>query len=304
MRVLIPTGRQSEAALRAALAKVTDITFDIVVTGEIASFLTPAALEKLLREKRPDCAVVSGMCTASFAEVERSCGIPVYLGTRHAADMALSIPLLKAGRLSRTAPADFLLGEEKQKEAVRRLAEIEESADAAFSIRGVKTGNGAPIKIIYEIMDAPSVPDLRKRTEAAFLAGADIVDLGFGFDAAEADVVRCFGELADLPGPLSIDTLNPDLIRAALFRADLIFSLTEETLPHLAEDVKKSGAAAVLISRKGAPLEDIVRMAKIAGLSKIFADPVLLPPLSGMTESLAAYQKEYGCPKVLGCVNV
>ncbi|HJJ48221.1 MAG TPA: dihydropteroate synthase-like protein [Methanocorpusculum sp.] len=304
MRVLVPTGRQSEAVLRAALARVDDISFEIVVTGEIASFLTPAALEKLLRERDADCAVVSGMCTASFSDVEASCGIPVFLGTRHAADMALAVPLLKAGKLSRTMAADFLLTMEKQKEAERRLIEIEDKSDAAFSIRGVKIGCGAPVKIIYEIMDAPSVSNLRARADAAFASGADIVDLGFGFDATEQDVIRCFSELADVSGALSIDTLNPDLIRAGLFRADLIFSLTDETLPLLAEDVKKSGAAAVLISRSGAPLEDIVKTAKAAGLTKVFADPVLQPPLSGMVSSLAAYEKEYGCPKVLGCVNV
>lgn len=304
MYVLFPTGRQSEAMLRAALAPVTDISYEICVTGEIASFLTPFVLEKILTEHSCDCAVISGMCTASFAETEKKCGIPIYRGTRHAADMRLCIGLLKADRLSRTQAADFLLSEEKTKDALCRIAEAEKTADADFEIRGVKFGKGAPIKIIHEIMDAPLCENLRERAIAAFADGADAVDLGFGFDATEADVVRCFRELENLPGILSIDTLNPALICASLFRADLIFSLSAETLPLLADEVKQSGAAAVLISRGGVSLKDTITLAKEYGLEKIFADPVLLPPLSGMTESLGKYAAEYNCPKVLGCVNV
>ncbi|WP_243669640.1 hypothetical protein [Methanoculleus chikugoensis] len=40
-------------------------------------------------------AIVSGMCTASFADVERETGVPVYRGPRHAADLVPVLSVLE-----------------------------------------------------------------------------------------------------------------------------------------------------------------------------------------------------------------
>jgi len=304
MHVLFPTGRQSAPSLVLALSKVTEFTCEIIETGEIASFLTPAALEKLIASHTCDLAVVSGMCTASFHDTEKRTGIPIRKGTRHAADMGICVPLIAAGRLSAEMPADDMLAEEKRKAARENLVLAEWEADAFFTIRGVKIGGTSRIKVIHEIMDAHRHPFLRDAVIRAHENGADIVDLGFGFDATEDDVIRCFSMTADLDIPLSIDTLDPELIEASLFRADLILSLTKETIPLLAEKILEAGAAVVLIPRDDASLEETIRSAVGAGLFRILADPLLQPPLSGMTRSLAGYLPETICPKVLGCVNV
>ncbi len=303
MHVLFPTGRQSEAALGAALAGVDAFTFEIVPVGEIASFLSPGMLARLVCADSYDLVVVSGMCTASFDSVEASFGIPVRKGTRHAADMRLCVPLIVSNNLSATVPADDLLADERRRFAASRLADLEAAAEPAFTLRDVKFGGSSRIKVIHEIMDAHRHPSLRDAVLSAASCGADVVDLGFGFDATPADVHRCFAEIADVDIPLSVDTIDPDLIRAALFRADMIFSLTRETIPLLADAVRTAEAAVVLIPRN-ATLEETVLAAKDAGLSKILADPLLQPPLSGMVSSLAEYLPEFGCPKVLGCVNV
>lgn len=304
MHILFATGRQSKDALCASLSKIDTFTYDVCVCGEIASFLTPRQLENFILQNRYDCAVVSGMCTASFEEVAKKTGVKIFKGTRHASDMALCEHLILNKKLSQTKPADELLSEEIKKNAAEKLIKEEVDAGFDFTLRGVKFGKNSRIKVICEIMDAHRCPDLRRKAELAFESGADAVDLGFGFDATPADVSRCFKELEDLPGPLCVDTINPDLIRAALFRADLIFSLTGDTVDLLAGDVKKSGAAAVLIAGKEGSLESAVGSAEAAGLEKIMADPILMPPLSGMTESFAGYTKDFGHPKVLGCVNV
>lgn len=303
MHVLFPTGRQSEAVLHAALEGTDAFTYIVVPTGEIASFLSPGMLSRLLSSAAYDLVVVSGMCTASFAEIEQSCGIPVRKGTRHAADMRMCVPLILSGGLSATVPADDLLTDERRRQATTRLAELEAASVPSFTLRGVAFGGTSRIKVIHEIMDAHRHPALRDACLAAAECGADVVDLGFGFDATPDDVRCCFVEVADLDIPLSVDTLDPDLIAAALFRCDLIFSLTAETLPLLAGHVAAAGAASVLIPR-GASLQDMVAAAKKSGLTKILADPLLQPPLSGMIGSLAGYLPEFGCPKVLGCVNV
>ena len=304
MHVLFPTGRQTETSLTAALSGVTDFTYDIVVSGEIASFLTPERLRTLMEKHPCDAVIVSGMCTADFSSVSAETKTPIYRGTRHAADMRLAVPLLLAGRLSAAFAADSLLDAERRAEAQKRLETLETEADCDYLIRGVKFGGESRIKVLCEIMDAHRCPTLRETAKRALRDGADGIDLGFGFDATEADVVRCFSELADLDCVLSVDTLSPDLIRAALFRADIIFSLTAQTLPLLAEDVRKAGAAAVIIPRDGAELSASVSAARNAGLSVLFSDPLLQPPLSGMTESLAGFLPDFGAPKVMGCVNV
>lgn len=304
MHILFPTGRQSLQALTEALNDVDSFTFAIVPTGEIASFLTPARLEALLRESPADAVVVSGMCTADFSGVTGNTSVPVFRGTRHAADMRMCVPLIASGQLSPTVPADALLADEKRKEAAKRLIDMEEEADAALMIRGVKFGGTARIKVLCEIMDAHRTPELRRKAEQALASGADGIDLGFGFDAEPEDVLRCLAELESLPCPISIDTLSPELIAAGLFRADLIFSLTKATLPLAGPAVRDAGRAAVCIPRDGASLAETVAAAKESGLTRLFADPLLQPPLSGMVESLAGFLADYGAPKVMGCVNV
>jgi dihydropteroate synthase-like protein len=303
VHVLFPTGHRSETALHSALAGVDAFTYEIVPMGEIASFLSPGMLQRLLVSGGYSLVVVSGMCTASFAEIEQSCGVPIRRGTRHATDMRLCVPLILAGALSSSVPADEVLASERRRQAASRLAKMENEADAAFTVRGVKFGGSSRIKVIHEIMDAHRHPSLRDAVFAAVVGGADVVDLGFGFDATPENVRRCFAEVADLDIPLSVDTLDPDLIEAALFRCDLIFSLTTKTISLLADKIQAADAAVVLISRE-ASLADTVAAAKAAGLLKTLADPLLQPPLSGMIASLADYLLEYGCPKVLGCVNV
>lgn len=304
MHVLFPTGSHSYAVLCSALQNISGFTYEIVVTGEIASFLPPATLKSLIAEHPADCAVVSGMCTADFSPVEKETGVPVFRGTRHAADMRLCISRLIAGTLSKTQAADLLLEDERKQEAKKQLISLEKDADCFFTIRGMKFGKNSRIKVLAEIMDAHRNNNLRQAAENLLSSGADGVDLGFGFDATPDDVKRCFTELADLDCVLSVDTQNPDLIRASLFRADLIFSLTLDTLPVLAKEVRLSGAAAVVLPCEGLSLEAIVQKAHNLGIDKVFADPLLQPPLSGMTASLAGYLQEFGAPKVMGCVNV
>ncbi len=91
----------------------------MVVTGEIASFLTPHILHVLIKKGTYDLVIVSGMCTASFEQVERETGVPVYRGPRHAADLALILPVLDTITLSRTVPADEFLAAKKADDAIR-----------------------------------------------------------------------------------------------------------------------------------------------------------------------------------------
>jgi dihydropteroate synthase-like protein len=299
MRILLPTGAATESLVRRA---AVGYDADVVVTGEIASFLTPHALRLLLKDKMYDCVIISGMCTASFDQVERESGITIYRGPRHAADLAMVLPLLGTETLSRTIPADDFLAARKAENALRRIEEQEQEAQPDFLIRGVKIGGGSRIKVLAEIMDAHRCGDIRRVVEDYLALGADIVDLGFGFDAVPDDVTRVFSLLSDIDAPLAVDTQDPSLIRAALGRADIVLSLQETNIPVVGKEGGEAGVAAVVVPGNSTLTKNIV-LAKKAGIRCIIADPLLQPVGSGFTRSLSRFRK-FNCPIFFGAGNV
>jgi dihydropteroate synthase-like protein len=158
------------------------------------------------------------------------------------------------------------------------------------------------VKVLAEIMDAHHEQDILTRVNEFFRKGADIVDLGFGFDATPGDVQRVFCELEEVPGPLAADTQDPDLIKAALGRADLILSLTEENIPFVGGLIADHGSGAVVIPGR-LSLEENIRLAEKAGISCIIADPLLQPAGSGLVSSLCGFRKT-GYPLFFGAGNV
>jgi dihydropteroate synthase-like protein len=300
MRLLLPTGELTEAAVRSA-ARGYDA--DIVVTGRIAAFLRPAHLLEIARGGSYDMILVSGMCTASFQSVEEELGIPVYLGPRHAVDLPLILPLLGKAELSRTVPADEFLRDIRRKEAEATLARREAEADCTYAIAGCRIGGTSRMKVLAEIMDAHRRDDLAAEAARMAAAGADILDLGFGFDATPADVVRCLGACRDIGIPLAADTQDPALILAAIGGgADLILSLHEGNLPEVGTAVAAAGVAAVIVPGE-ASLEENIRAAGEAGIIPIIADPLLQPVGSGLLDSLAGF-RPVGYPLFFGAGNV
>jgi dihydropteroate synthase-like protein len=299
MRILLPTGAATLEIVKKAAA---GFDADVVITGEIASFLTPHKLHNLMQKGNYDLVIVSGMCTASFEKLERETGVPVYRGPRHAADLAFILPLLDTITLSRTVPADDFLTAKKAGEALYRIDQREQEAGADFLIRGVKIGGGSRMKVLAEIMDAHHCNDLLEKVERFFFAGADIVDLGFGFDATPEDVSRAFSQVADIDRPLSVDTQDPALIRAALVRADLVLSLQEKNIPLIGSEIADAGVAAVIVPGDRT-LKKNIAMAKRTGIRCIIADSLLQPVGSGLVASLKNF-RDTGHPLFFGAGNV
>jgi len=299
MRILLPTGAATEEMVKKAAAG-----FDarVAVTGEIASFLTPYRLRELLKQDQFDLVLVPGMCTASFEQVERETGVPVYRGPRHAADLSLILPLVGSIPFSRTIPADELLSAKKAEDAMKRVEEAERGAEGDFCIRGMKIGGGSRIKVLAEIMDAHKHENIHDRVMACFSAGADIVDLGFGFDAVPDDVARVFSELGGIERPLAVDTQDLALIRAALVRADIVLSLQEQNIPAIGKELARAGAAAVVVPGRSTLAKNIA-LAKRAGIRCIIADPLLQPVGSGLVASLKNFRKS-AYPLFFGAGNV
>ena len=312
MRILLATG-----TLAYPIVRESSKGFDTVigVSGKIAAFITPEALKKLIEANPCDMVLVSGMCTADFSGAEKECGVPIFMGPRHAADLGMVLSKLESGNvtLSKTVPADELFEESKKADALSKLKDLEENADFDFEIRGVKFGGSSRMKVLAEIMDAHKpAPDVLAAKAARFIdSGADIVDLGFGFDAAPGDVVRTFESLAALrdshPRTLfSVDTQNPALIKAALPYADIVLSLHDGNM-EIAGAVAEAGIAAVMVPHDR-PLIENIAAARRAGIKKLIADTLIQPVGSGLTESAAeclnARADGIDCPLFFGAGNV
>ena len=299
MRILLTTGAATEDMVKSAAAS---IDAEVVVIGKIASFLTPYMLHGLIKKGSYDMVIVPGMCTASFEQVEHDTGVPIYRGPRHAADLGLILPLLSTVTLSRTVPADDFLATNKAHEARGRLEDREKSAEGDFIIRDTKIGGTSRVKILAEVMDAHLREDIRTIVDRYFSAGADIVDLGFGFDAEPADVTRVFSEMDGIERPLAADTQDPDLILAALCRADLVLSLHERNIPEVGKAIANAGAAAVVVPGENS-LKKNLALAKKSGITRIIADPLLQPVGSGLVSSLKNFKK-LPYPLFFGAGNV
>ena len=300
MRILLPTGSATYKIVKNAAA---GYDADVVETGEIASFLTPAELRALLARDRYDMVIVTGMATASFSSVEKELGVPVFLGPRHAADLAWVLSKLDTIPLSRTVPADEILALQRREEAIRGLAAREEEASCEYLIRGVKIGGSSRMKVLAEVMDAHRRDDLSLVVQEMFRNGADIVDLGFGFDATPGDVARCFRGLDGIPGPLAIDTPQPELIAAGLSRADLVLSLHDGNIPKIGQQVADAGVAAVIVPHEKT-LDENLALAREAGISCIIADPLIQPAGSGFIRALRDFPRQCPFPLFFGAGNV
>ncbi len=300
MRILLPTGTSTEETVKKA---ASGLDARVVITGEVASFLSPTSLVQLIRDNPCDAVIISGMCTARFERVEEETGVPVYRGPRHAADLGPVLAAFARGcTLSRVVPADELLRGRAESEAKATLQAMESGATPEFLIRGLMIGGDSRMKVLAEIQDAHRVTSVRETVERYHEEGADIVDLGFGFDATPEDVTNVFGALQDVSIPLAVDSQDPELIRAALYRADLVLSLQEENIPLIAREVAEAGAAAVIVPGKR-DLETNLESARAAGIECLVADPLLMPAGSGFVRSLV-HDRFHGFPVFFGAGNV
>ena len=117
-----------------------------------------------------------------------------------------------------------------------------------------------------------------------------------------ADVTRVFSLVEDIDKPLAVDSQDPDLIRAALFRADIVLSLQETNIPVVGKSVADAGAAAVIVPQNST-LKENLAMAKRAGIECIIADPLLQPVGSGLVQSMKKFRNT-GYPLFFGAGNV
>ena len=319
MRILLATGKKAEGMVKAALRTV-NLPFDCEVLTQdlnIAAFSTPNSLKKALsgkKSKKSDLILVSGICRSDFTSLENEIATPIRLGPRNAYDLGEALKVADKMDFSSHIPADVFLAEKRKEEAYKLLFELERSVKGYFSIKNVKIGGGARMKVCAEIVDATLMTRKELRQKMAYLikSGADIIDLGVHIGAKPEEVKSVVkAALSFAHGvPLSVDTLDAELLLAGIQSgADMILSVNRENIPVVADAIAENDIAAVVISDSSIEsMHENLEIAREHGIRRLIADPVLNAVGYGLAESVYNYYRfrlqDKNTPLFFGVGNV
>ena len=254
-RVVFVTGRLAEPALRRVLAEMSPpFAYDVAVLGITVAALmtTPWIARRLQVPDGTDLILIPGLCEGDAQVVGDTLGVPVQKGPK---DLR-QIP----GFFGRAATREY----------------------------------GAwDIEIVAEINDAPRLTRTALWEAAEYFrsSGADIVDIGctpgLAFPAL-AEVVR---DLTAAGMRVSVDTFEPDEIRAAVSAgAELVLSVNGANVD-VARELAGSRARVVVVPDLGGTLDTIEpSLEKLAkwGVACLI-DPILEPIGHGFMASLERY---------------
>ncbi|MHC1610449.1 MAG: dihydropteroate synthase-like protein [Candidatus Methanospirareceae archaeon] len=311
MKIVLATGRKAEGMVKDAVrgANVTRITCEVLTQEiDIAAFSTPKSLRRALDKsggpEGEDLILVSGLCKADFSDLENEIGIPIRLGPRHAYDIGevLGVAEEKGIEFSPHLPADLFLAERRREDAKHQLRELEERAEEKFCLRGVKIGGGARMKVCAELVDATLMreDEIERMIEHYLKSGADILDIGVHIGAKPDEVEEAVETASSFAPdvPISIDTLDPDLIRAGIEKGvDMVLSLNRDNILEVGDAIAKNDIAAVVIpeslggEERNESLVANLKLAEEKGIKRIIADPVLNTIGYGIAESLYNYYR-------------
>ena len=256
-RVLFVTGKLAEPAVRRVLADMAPpFAFDVAVLGiTVAALMTTTWIARHLGAPADDTdlVLIPGLCEGDTDVIREKIGVRVEKG-----------------------PKD--------------LREI----PSYFGRQSERRSFGAwDIEIVAEINNVPrlSLEETRRTAEYFRDCGADIIDVGCTPGAPFPALGSVVGELVSAGMRVSIDTFDPDEIRAAVRAgAELVLSVNG-TNHDVIPDIAAAGARAVVVPDPGASLDTID--ATIAALDahgvKYLLDPVLEPIGFGFMTSLGRY---------------
>ncbi|MGB2727561.1 MAG: dihydropteroate synthase-like protein [Halobacteriota archaeon] len=330
MRILLATGRKAEGMVKDAV-RTANLALDCEVLTQdldIAAFSTPKSLRKALekyfisKKSDYDLILVSGLCKADFSGLEKEIATPIRLGPRHAYDLGEALKSAEGTEFSSHIPADVFLADKRRETAKKQLLELESSVKETFSLKGVKIGGGARMKVCAELVDATLMneEEIQRKMEHFLKSGADIIDIGVHVGAKSGEVKKAVkavkAALSFAPDiPLSVDTLDVELILAGVETGvDMVLSVNKENISEVGGEIAENDIAAVVIpdfdasGKNNESLVANIKMAEEYGIKRIIADPVLNAVGYGIAESLYDYYlfrlQDKSTPLFFGVGNV
>jgi len=296
MKLLLVTGQEAADPVERTAAALEErwgcdeVDVEVLET-DLGAFVETGDLEDL-EPDRYDLVLVPGLARGDYSRFPDT-----YKGTKNVANLVVLDPE-DLSDLSPKLPADRLL---------EKTGKEPGEGEPATYIGGLPIGGDTRMKVLAEIVDSTDLDrdDLADRARYFLEQGADMLDLGIPRDASASDVKETSAFAREcFDAPLSIDTMFPDQIEAALPYVDLVLSADETVMEELVNELAEAEVAVVVVPGKNG-LRENVEEAKKLDLRAV-ADPILDPPLSGMTESLCRYLDagELDAPLFFGAGNV
>jgi len=261
MKILIVTGKLAGRLVKDISSKSKQEVHVYVVDTPIAAFLTPKKIAEELNNIETvdissfDVIITPGLIRKDVSLVGEKTGIPTYKGLGDAADLNIILEMIDELELSSEISADKLIEEELKKRALEFIENFEKDEKNTkkllkkpenILVGNLPVGEDFPMRVLAEIANAPllSKEELINRAKYFVKSGAQMIDIGMiageTLDNKIPEMVNTLKE--NLNGiPISIDTLNPVEIKAAVESGfDMVLSLDhgncDEILPLLEEN--------------------------------------------------------------------
>lgn len=266
--ILIITGHLAYPLVKEMADKSKKETVVHIAETQVAAFLTPNQIIKEIHEHfedrldEIDLILVPGLIRKDTFLIAEEFKIPCYKASTDAADLAMVLDLVDDLELSQSTPADKLIIEEKKKQALKFIEDFENDIERRdellkkennILVRNLPVGDDFPMRVLSEIASAPilSKEDLIKKAEFFVASGSDMIDIGMiaGEDRSD-QIPDLIDTLRPIVGdrPLSIDTLNPNEIRAAVEHGiDMVLSLDNGNYAELLPLLKEKNVPAVIL---------------------------------------------------------
>ena len=325
MHILVVTGRIAGPSIRRLTAKrPRGVRVDVAVLDvPVAAMMTAEYVAEKLVEKGIrgyDLILVPGLLRGDASIISERLGITVWKGPRSMGDLPIILEAVAEGqKLSPKEPADEVLRERRLDRLRTMITSAEERCRGPEADGLCIPIHPPPIRIAVEL--PPSLPEESLAAEARRFAGlgADLVVVGIGPQHSDTDVkrrVRLVSQTLEIP--VAVDAGRPEHLAAGI-EAGACMAMS--IYKGYAEQLETYGSKAVFVAvpsrGEGVPrspsarirlLKEILDEAGRHGLEKIVVDPVLLPPMQGLAESLDAYSRASrrfrDKPLMMGIANV
>ena len=324
MKILLVTTVSGDRLLREVLETLKNSKHNFGVFRSEAQIACLATAGSVLKEmlssdeefSRYDLVILPGLVRGSASVITKAIGVPAVKGTIYVGDLPEMIKYLDQGmEFSPELPADAIIRKELYSTLSLRVKEVIESKEAFFWLSGVKVPlRPPPIILLYEYIINNSLikkiplERLKKR-------GFEGVVLGFesGFKGIQS--FSKYSELLKENGLLvGVDALEYDeLGKDVLNSVDLVMNVNLRNLCSISKHIKEGTGIVVIpyITKDlQSPVESISKTVSEAmkiGIHKVIVDPLLRPPLLGLSESLIRFArsiKEINLPHLFGMPNI
>jgi dihydropteroate synthase-like protein len=314
LKILLVTGKLAEDVVKKYAKQIVDVELDIVVLNcPVAAFLDSEAIISGLKScnlSDVDMVLTPGLSRGDTKVIADALNVPVFKGSKYAADLPIVFEELGKIQLSTITPACDLMRNVLTEKALRELDSVEQNREELLKLQGsmliknLAVGKEFPMRVMAEIVDAALMSDEEIQVIAKiFVAqGAHIIDVGMLAGKSDPEnakrIVRAAKAVVDVP--ISIDTLDVKEIQAAVSAGvDLILSLDAGNIDQLAKfatDIpvviiptnQKEGLFPKKACDRVELLEELVIKAKKLGFKKVLAD-LILDPIN-ILESFIAFK--------------